>query len=92
MENNMQSHQYLLQNLYDADYYQFIKSLGNKYNISSQDLICLALKELFKIRITKTSTGYNQCAKQYTCCTLCISTALLSSTKPYNITKTYKFI
>lgn len=56
----MQSHQYLLQNLYDVDYYQFIESLGNKYNISSQDLICLSSRELFKTRITKTSTGYNR--------------------------------
>lgn len=58
--NYMQSHQYLLQNLYDADFYQFIESLGYRYNVSSQELAYLSSSELFKVRITKTPAGYDR--------------------------------
>lgn len=55
-----QSHEYLLHNLYDSDFYQFIESLGNRYNVSPQDLIYLSSGELFKTRITKTPAGYDR--------------------------------
>lgn len=58
--NYMQSHQYLLQNLYDSDFYQFIESLGYRYNVSSQDLIYLFSSELFKVRLTKSPAGYDR--------------------------------
>lgn len=60
MGNYTQSHQYLLQYLYDSDFYQFIESLGRRYNISSQELSYLSSGELFKIGITKTPAGYER--------------------------------
>ena len=60
MEKYVQSHQYLLQNLYDFDFYQFIQSLGRKYHVSNQDLIYLSSGELFKVNICKTPAGYNR--------------------------------
>lgn len=58
--NYVQSHQLLMQSLYSADFYQFIESLGVRYNVSKQDLVYLSSGELFKLRITKTPAGYNR--------------------------------
>lgn len=60
MTNYMQSHQYLLQNLYDSDFYQFVESLGYRYNISNQDLTYLSSSDLFKVRMIKTPAGYDR--------------------------------
>lgn len=60
MTNYTQSHQHLLQNLYDSDFYQFLESLGRIYDVSNQDLIYLSSSELFKLRITKTPAGYDR--------------------------------
>ncbi len=60
MGNYTQSHQYLLQNLYDSDFYQFIESLGRRYNVSNQELSYLASGELFKAGVTKTPAGYER--------------------------------
>lgn len=35
MPDYTQSHQYLLKNLYDSDFYQFVESLGRRYNVSN---------------------------------------------------------
>ena len=64
MANYTQSHQYLLQNLYDSDFYKFIESLGSRYNVPDQDLIYLSSAELFKVRITKTPAGYNRASNK----------------------------
>lgn len=58
--NYVQSHQLLMQSLYSADFYQFIESLGVRYNVSKPDLVYLSSGELFKLRITKTPAGYNR--------------------------------
>lgn len=34
MTDYTQSHQHLLKNLYDSNFYQFIESLGRRYNVS----------------------------------------------------------
>ena len=60
MTNYIQSHQYLLQNLYDIDFFSFIESLGNRYNISNQDMVRLSSGELFKVHLTKTPAGYDR--------------------------------
>lgn len=60
MPDYTQSHQYLLKNLYDSDFYQFVESLGRRYNVSNQDLIYLSSGELFKVRIAKTPAGYDR--------------------------------
>lgn len=64
MANYTQSHQYLLQNLYDSDFYKFIESLGSRYNVPDQDLIYLSSAELFKVRITKTPAGYDRASNK----------------------------
>lgn len=60
MADYTQSHQLLLQNLFDSVFYQFVESLGNRYNVSSQDLIYLSSGELFKVRMIKTPAGYDR--------------------------------
>lgn len=60
MTDYTQSHQHLLKNLYDSDFYQFIESLGRRYNVSKQDLIYLYSGELFKVRVAKTPAGYDR--------------------------------
>lgn len=64
MVSYTQSHQYLLHNLYDSDFYQFIESLGSRYNVPNQDLIYLSSGELFKTGITKTPAGYDRASNK----------------------------